>query len=171
MDDVKTSQRRAVLAGALGLAAAAAVGLPYALVVVRDNAATSFNAQDRAYLTDTAAGRAFVALAKLVPGTERAWRMAHLEALTNAFLALLIAALTPLAAGGGRLAPSETLALGDSAATLVASNVAGSVVAAVAGVRGLTLGGSAPNVLATMCFLPGVYALPRAAYLLARGVW
>ena len=160
------AQRRIVAVGALSLLASFAWGVPYTLVVLRDHAA-EWSAAEQSFLKTDAVGKVLTSLAQRLPGTERAWRMAHLEGLTNGFFALLVAAVVPAIRDG--LSPHETNELvWDIAITAFGNNVA-SVLAAWYGVRGFTFAGSLPNRLAAMLFGAGVIAAPRAAWLVLRG--
>lgn len=126
------------------------VGFPYTFVVLRDNV-SNFNAEDKKF-AESEKGKGPIELGKKVPGTERAWRMAHMEALTNGFLALLIGALVPSL----KLEEKELARLANATAVCVAGNVIGSTVAAAGETRGLMSGGSKMGIVAYWNFMVGL---------------
>lgn len=162
--DILSAQRRAIHAGALGLAASFAIGLPYSFVVLRSNA-EDFNEQDKEFINGK--GKDALELGKKIPGTERAWKMAHLESLTNGFLALLVAALIPSMRA---LTPTELSHLANSTLALVVGNTIGSVSAAIGGTRGLMNGGSKMGVFAYWNYMVAVAAAPVTVWYLVKGV-
>ena len=100
-----------------------------------------------------------------VAGSERAWRMAHLEGLLNGLVLLAVAGV------------SDRLALRASRATLLAwslivtawANVVASILAAVCNVRGLTPGGSLANTVVWGLFVIAVVTVLLALVLVAIG--
>ncbi len=107
---------------------------------------------------------AFVILGSMV-GSERAWRMAHLEGVLNGLLLLAVAGV------GDRLALAEGQARLVAWALVVTAygNFVASVLAAIFAVRGLQPGGSASNTLVYLLFLGAVVAVLVALALVAHG--
>ncbi|KAI9002839.1 hypothetical protein DFJ74DRAFT_713761 [Hyaloraphidium curvatum] len=162
--DAVAAQRRAIQAGVGGLAASFLVGLPYSFVVLNRNLET-FNEEDKAFAKSDA-GKGPIELGAKIPGSERAWRMAHLEGLTNGFLALLVAALIPSL----KLEPGQFKWLANATAVCVAGNVVGSTAAALGETRGLMGGGTKAGRFAFWNFNAAVFATPVMLYYLLKGV-
>jgi hypothetical protein len=122
--------------GAVVIALGLAAGFPYAFVITGD-----------------------------LPGSERAWRMAHLEGVVNGLLLLAVAGVW------------NSLVLGARAQAVVAwalvvtawGNLVASTLGAVFGVRGLTPGGPASNRLVYVLFMAAVVTVLVAVALVITG--
>ena len=98
-------------------------------------------------------------------GSERAWRMAHLEGVLNGLLLLAVAGV------------ADRLALSGRAVTILAwslivtawGNVVAAVIGATLGVRGLAPGGSPGNTLVYMLFMIAVVGVLVALVLVVIG--
>jgi len=107
---------------------------------------------------------AFVVTGDLA-GSERAWRMAHLEGVLNGLVLLAVAGI------------ADRLALSARAATMLAwslivtawGNVVAAVIGATLGVRGLTPGGSLGNTIVYALFMIAVVGILVALVLVAIG--
>ena len=98
-------------------------------------------------------------------GSERAWRMAHLEGVLNGLLLLAVAGV------------ADRLALSGRAVTILAwslivtawGNVVAAVIGATLGVRGLAPGGSPGNTLVYVLFMIAVVGVLVALVLVVIG--
>ena len=98
-------------------------------------------------------------------GSERAWRMAHLEGVLNGLLLLAVAGV------------ADRLALSGRAVTILAwslivtawGNVVAAVIGATLGVRGLAPGGSSGNTLVYVLFMIAVVGVLVALVLVVTG--
>lgn len=129
-------QRRLAFHGAAVILLGLLAGFPYAMVVTGDLA-----------------------------GTERAWRMAHLEGVTNGLLIFGVAALLPALrlADGGRRALAACLVF-----TAYANTIA-SVIGASTGNRGLAIGGSLANTTVFLLFTLAIVTIFTAVGLVMHG--
>jgi hypothetical protein len=107
---------------------------------------------------------AFVVTGDL-PGSERAWRMAHLEGVLNGLLMLAVAGV------GGRLALSAGQARVLFWALVVTGygNVVAAVIGATFAVRGLAPGGSFSNTIVYTLFMVAIGGVFVALGLVALG--
>jgi hypothetical protein len=98
-------------------------------------------------------------------GSERAWRMTHLEGVLNGLLLLAVAGV------GNRLALSARQATILFWALVVTGygNVVAAAIAAMLNVRGLAPGGSAGNTLVYLLFMVAVVGVLVALALVAVG--
>ncbi len=129
-------QRRLAFHGAAVILLGLLAGFPYAMVVTGDLA-----------------------------GTERAWRMAHMEGVTNGLLIFGVAALLPaLRLGdGGRRALAGCLLF-----TAYANTVA-SILGASTGNRGLAIGGEFANTVVFLLFTVAIVTIFVAVGLVIQG--
>ena len=98
-------------------------------------------------------------------GSERAWRMAHLEGVLNGLVLLAVAGVADrLALGGGR----ATL-LAWSLIVTAWGNVVASILGASLGVRGLAPGGNVANTIVYTLFVIAVIGILVALVLVAAG--
>ena len=97
---------------------------------------------------------AFVVLGGM-PGSERAWRMAHMEGLLNGLLVLAVAAVAPRL----RLGTGQAAVLAWSLIVTAYANVVAAALGAALEVRGLEPGGSAANTLVYLLFMIAVVAV------------
>ena len=116
---------------------------------------------------------AFVLLAEVngtdtwIPGTVRAWRMAHLEGALNGMLLILVAAASghlPIGAKG-----EKVIVYG-----LVLSawgNIIASINSALTGGRGLEFNGLTANSLTYVLFMAAIFAVLAAFVVLAEAAW
>jgi len=132
----RSLRRRMVFHGAVVVLLGMLAGFPYAFVVTGD-----------------------------MGGSERAWRMAHLEGVLNGLLLLAVAGV------GGRLALSarEGTVLMWALVLTGYGNVVASIVGAVFAVRGLAPGGPVSNMFVYVVFLVAVIGVFVALGLLALG--
>ena len=98
-------------------------------------------------------------------GSERAWRMAHLEGLLNGMLVIAIAAVAPRLRLGARQA---TLLAWTLLVTAYGNTVAAAL-GAVFGVRGLAPGGTVVNTAVYALFMIAVATVAIALGLVAAG--
>jgi hypothetical protein len=132
----KDLQARMAFHGAVAIILGLLAGFPYALVVTG-------------------------ALA----GTERAWRMAHMEGVTNGLVVLAVAALLP------------RLALGEGARRLLAAslvvtayaNTAAATLGAATGERGLAFGGTVANSVVFLSFTVAIVTVFLGLGLVVQG--
>ncbi len=106
----------------------------------------------------------FVILGSL-PGSERAWRMAHLEGLLNGLLVIGVAAVAPRLRLGNRQA---TLLFWSLVVTAYGNTVAAAM-GATFGVRGLAPGGPFSNTIVYVLFIVAVVTVAIALGLVAAG--
>ncbi len=98
-------------------------------------------------------------------GSERAWRMAHLEGVLNGMLVIAIAGAAP----GLTLTPRQHVLLAWSLIGAGYGNVVASVIGAWTGERGLALGDSAANNLVFALFVAAIVAVFAGLALTALG--
>ena len=98
-------------------------------------------------------------------GSDRAWRMAHLEGVLNGLLVIAVAAV----GGAVRLAPRLQAVMATLFLLTAWGNLVASVIAALAGVRGLEPGGPAANLVVYVIFMVAVVAAIAGLVLLAKG--
>ncbi|TMA54693.1 MAG: hypothetical protein E6J76_01030 [Deltaproteobacteria bacterium] len=100
-------------------------------------------------------------------GSERAWRMAHLEGVLNGLLVIVVAAVWDrLALDGWK---RDVLAW--SLVLMAYGNVVASVIGATFAVRGLEPGGSPSNTLVYLLFMMAVVGIVVGIGLVAEGAW
>ena len=100
-------------------------------------------------------------------GSERAWRMAHLEGVLNGLLVIVVAAVWDrLALHGWK---RDVLAW--SLVLMAYGNVVASVIGATFAVRGLEPGGSPSNTLVYLLFMMAVVGIVVGIGLVAEGAW
>lgn len=100
-------------------------------------------------------------------GSERAWRMAHLEGVLNGLLVIVVAAVWDrLALDGWK---RDVLAW--SLVLIAYGNVVASVIGATFAVRGLEPGGSPSNTLVYLLFMMAVVGIVVGIGLVAEGAW
>ena len=100
-------------------------------------------------------------------GSERAWRMAHLEGVLNGLLVIVVAAVWDrLALDGWK---RDVLAW--SLVLIAYGNVVASVIGATFSVRGLEPGGSPSNTLVYLLFMMAVVGIVVGIGLVAEGAW
>src|SRR5437867_2945178 len=100
-------------------------------------------------------------------GSERAWRMAHLEGVLNGVLVIVVAAVWDrLALDGWK---RDVLAW--SLVLMAYGNVVASVIGAAFAVRGLEPGGSPSNTLVYLLFMMAVVGIVVGLGLVAEGAW
>ena len=131
-----TWQRRLTFHGATVILLGLLAGFPYAMVVTGD-----------------------------LVGSERAWRMAHMEGVTNGLLVLVSAALWPALRLGD--VPRRILAM-----TLVFTayaNTVASILGAATNQRGLAIGGSVANSTVFLLFMIAIVTVFIAVGLLMQG--
>ena len=100
-----------------------------------------------------------------VPGTEAAWRRAHLGLMFNAVTLLLFACV----AGSLSLSLGQQRVYGWSVAITAWGNSAGFLLAALTSTRGLAMGGGAGNSLTYLCFLVAALTAFVQVWLLVAG--
>lgn len=100
-----------------------------------------------------------------VPGTEAAWRRAHLGLMFNAVTLLVFAGI----AGNLSLTAGQQGIYGWSVAITAWGNSAGFLLAALTGTRGLAMGGGAGNSLSYLCFLAAALTAFVQVWLLVSG--
>lgn len=98
-------------------------------------------------------------------GSERAWRMAHLEGVLNGMLVLAVAGVAPALA----LSPRQHALLAWSLVGAGYGNVVASVIGAWTGQRGLALADSAANNLVFALFVAAIVAVFVGLALTALG--
>jgi hypothetical protein len=106
----------------------------------------------------------FVILGTL-PGSERAWRMAHLEGLLNGLLVIGVAAVAPSLRLGGR----QGALLFWSLIVTAYGNTVAAALGATFGVRGLAPGGPVINTVVYVLFMVAVATVAIALGLVAAG--
>jgi len=100
-------------------------------------------------------------------GSERAWRMAHLEGVLNGLLVIVVAAVWDrLALDGWK---RDVLAW--SLVLMAYGNVVASVIGATFAVRGLEPSGSPSNTLVYLLFMMAVVGIVVGIGLVAEGAW
>ena len=104
-------------------------------------------------------------IAGTLEGSERAWRMAHLEGLLNGMLAILAAGVWDVLVLSAR--QRKWLAL--SLIFAGYGNVVASILGASFGVRGLSLALPAANVVVYLLFVAAIVAVFIGVLLLIRG--
>jgi hypothetical protein len=107
---------------------------------------------------------AFVVLGNMA-GSERAWRMAHLEGVLNGLVTLVVAAILPRLT----LTRGQQAVLAWSFIAMAYGNVVASILAASTNVRGLTLGGSLANTIVYLLFMMAVAGVFVGVGLVAYG--
>lgn len=100
-----------------------------------------------------------------VPGTEAAWRRAHLGLMFNAITLLVFAGI----ASALCLSVREQRVYAWSGAITAWGNSAGFLLAAISGTRGLAMGGSVGNSLTYLCFLAAALTAFAQVWLLVVG--
>jgi len=98
-------------------------------------------------------------------GSERAWKMAHLEGVLNGLLLIAVAA----AGGNLRLAPRRQAWMAGAFIVTAWGNLVASVIAAIFEVRGLEPRGPTANLVVYAIFMVAVIAVIIGLGLLAKG--
>jgi len=81
----RQAQKRLVLHGSMSFLLGLLAGLPYTVVIFRDYG-KDWSLSEKNWLANDLVGKAITGLFPVVTGTERAWRMAHLEGVLNGTL-------------------------------------------------------------------------------------
>jgi len=102
-----------------------------------------------------------------IPGTVRAWKMAHLEGALNGILLLLVASVTAHLSIG----PRGQNVLFYGLVITAWGNILASVNSALTGGRGLTFDGVTFNSLTYVLFMAGVLAVIAAFVVIAEAAW
>eukprot|EP00924_Labyrinthula_sp_SR-Ha-C_P007080 snap_masked-scaffold_8-processed-gene-8.35-mRNA-1 protein AED:1.00 eAED:1.00 QI:0/0/0/0/1/1/2/0/163 len=145
--------KRSVLKTSLhGLFLAGLSGIPYTFAVLREHGAKW--GKEQPSVSD-------LRLAKQIPGTERSWRMAHLEALLNSMLSLCISGNLGIAEA--KLTEKELRSFTFAVKLLVYGNSFASIIGAWTGKRGLTTTGSNINKAVAALFLAAIYGFFRVS--------
>ena len=137
------------------------------MVVFREHA-QDWAPGERLWLETDVVGKALTSVGQLVTGTERAWRMAHLEGVLNGLVAFLVACILPLL---DNLSAPELRTLSSLVALTGYGNSVASVIAATFSVRGFVPAGSAANQATTGLFATAVGTVLYSAALIVKGVW
>ena len=116
---------------------------------------------------------AFVLIAEVdggttsIPGTVRAWRMAHLEGALNGMLLLLVAAV----AGHLSMSTGRQRVLFYGLVITAWGNIIASINSALTGGRGLSFTGADANTVTYVLFMAAVFAVIAAFVLIAEAAW
>lgn len=117
---------------------------------------------------------AFVLIADLspesttfIPGTVRAWRMAHLEGALNGLLLIIIATATGHLTIGAR---GQKIIFYGLVVTAW-GNILASINSALTGGRGLAFDGFTLNSLTYLLFMAAIFAVLAAFVILAQAAW
>jgi hypothetical protein len=166
-EQLQSAQRKVILGGAVSLFLGLVIaGLPYTLVIFRDHA-IEWSPQEQEFLTTDFTMKFLLKLAKNQPGTERAWRMAHLEGITNGLVAWVLAGILHLL----KLSNFELNALAHAIAITAISNPLASIIAATYNVRGFHFGGGLANKITCSLFSTAIGTCIYSLYLIVKGVW
>ncbi|GBG31760.1 Hypothetical Protein FCC1311_079852 [Hondaea fermentalgiana] len=160
-ETLQECQRRTVYHGAANFAIGLLAGIPYTLVVFRDHAT-----EWAPSVQESIEKSGLMALARKSTGTERAWKMAHLEGLLNGMSMLLVASIMPV------LRSLSAKELRELTVTMMLTGYGNSVAAALCAqmsVRGLASGGSVANRVANAGFTVAVVTIVRALFLIMKG--
>jgi predicted cobalt transporter CbtA len=130
------TQRRLAFHGAAVILLGLLAGFPYAMVVTGDLA-----------------------------GSERAWRMAHMEGVTNGLLIFAVAALLPALGLGDR----GRRALVACVLFTAYANTVAAVIGASTGHRGLAFGDGAANTLVFLLFTAAIVTIFAVVGLMLQG--
>ena len=162
-EQIKKEQRRAVYHGGVNLALGLLAGVPYTLIILRDYH-KDWSIAEQAALSRPDNSLLFK-LAKNFTGTERAWRMAHLEGLLNGMFCLIVASVFPAL----KLSREDLHSLVDSLALTAYGNSIASSLAALYGVRGFVFAGSIQNMSSFSLYVAAIYGVARSVQLILRG--
>mmetsp|Transcript_11386 Transcript_11386/g.22276 ORF Transcript_11386/g.22276 Transcript_11386/m.22276 type:complete len:174 (+) Transcript_11386:92-613(+) len=154
-------QQKTVYHGAICFALGLLSGIPYTGVILREYTKDWSAGEQNALI-----GTAIYNLALKTGGTERAWKMAHMEGLLNGMSMFLVAAIMPVLT---KLSGDELRSL--TAAMLVTGygNSVASIFCAAASVRGMVQAGSLMNRAGNLGFTVAVVTITRAVFLLMKG--
>jgi hypothetical protein len=137
-------------------------GFPYTGVVLRDHA-KEWAAGEQQSLASLGWLKW---LAEHTPGTERAWKMAHLEGLLNGLCLMVVSAIVPVLS---KLSRDELGHLGTAMAVTAYGNSVASLLCALGDVRGMLAAGNLLNRSANLGFGSGVTAILYALFLILKG--
>ncbi len=117
---------------------------------------------------------AFVLIAQItegvttsIPGTVRAWRMAHLEGALNGMLLIMVAAATAHLPIG----PRGTKVLLYGLIITAWGNIIASINSALTGGRGLSFDGASATSVTYIFFMAAVFAIIAAFVVIAEAAW
>jgi hypothetical protein len=159
--EVRAYQRKLVFHGTISILLGLLAGLPYTLVVYRDHS-MEWSAAEQLSIQQTPGLSKLIAI---VTGTERAWRMAHLEGILNGSLCLLVASTFNML----NLSTDDLSSLVQSMAVCAYGNSIASIIAAIYNVRGFAFAGSLANKLTLAGFGTAIGAVLRALFLVLKG--
>lgn len=102
-----------------------------------------------------------------IPGTVRAWRMAHLEGALNGMILIVVAAATGHLTIGAR---GQSIILYGLIVTAW-GNIIASINSALTGGRGLSFNGFTMNSLTYVLFMAAIFAVLASFTLIAEAAW
>ncbi|CAK9095391.1 Phosphatidylinositol 4-kinase gamma 6 (AtPI4Kgamma6) (PI-4Kgamma6) (PI4K gamma 6) [Durusdinium trenchii] len=150
LEQVADAQRRTVFHGIVCFGLGLAAGIPYSGVVFRDHAKEWSEAEQEAVKG------LIMALSNAISGTERAWKMAHMEGLLNGLSMMIVASVLPVMRN---LSLDEIKHLSTAMAVTAYGNTIAAFLCAMMSVRGFSPGGSIVNRVANLGFGAGVPAI------------
>ena len=162
---LRRAQRALIKHGALNFAMGLLAGFPYTLVIFRDHA-KEWSAAEQAWLANDMVGKMIPAMYSLAPGTERAWKMAHLEGIMNGLMCFIVSSVMPVL---DKLSGAELDQLSMSLVITGYGNTIASVIAAYFSVRGFASAGSVPNLAANGLFTVAIGTILNSVRLIVKG--